>query len=94
MRVFDQERSELPEALLSMRRIFVVVGVLPLFINALMLVPAIYMMQVYDRVLNSRNEMTLLMITSSRSGFSRCSAPWSGCARDCWCGPACAWTSG
>lgn len=63
MRVFDQKRSELQEALLSMRRIFVVVGVFSFFINALMLVPSIYMMQVYDRVLNSRNEMTLLMIT-------------------------------
>ena len=42
MRVFDQERSELPEALLSMRRIFVVVGVFSFFINALRLVPAIY----------------------------------------------------
>ena len=48
---------------MSMRRIFVVVGVFSFFINGLMLVPAIYMMQVYDRVLNSRNEMTLLMIT-------------------------------
>ena len=63
MRVFDQKRSELQEALMSIRRIFVVVGVFSFFINALMLVPSIYMMQVYDRVLNSRNEMTLLMIT-------------------------------
>jgi ATP-binding cassette subfamily C exporter for protease/lipase len=63
MRAFDQKRSELQEALMSIRRIFVAVGVFSFFINALMLVPAIYMMQVYDRVLNSRNEMTLLMIT-------------------------------
>ena len=63
MRVVDQKRSELQEALLSMRRIFVVAGVFSFFINGLMLVPAIYMLQVYDRVLNSRNEMTLLMIT-------------------------------
>lgn len=46
-----------------MRRIFIVAGVFSFFINGLMLVPAIYMLQVYDRVLNSRNEMTLLMIT-------------------------------
>ncbi len=32
-------------------------------VNLLMLVPAIYMLQVYDRVLSSRNSMTLLMLT-------------------------------
>jgi ATP-binding cassette, subfamily C, bacterial exporter for protease/lipase len=63
MHLFDKKTSELQEVLLSMRRIFVVVGVFSFFINALMLVPSLYMMQVYDRVLNSRNEMTLLMIT-------------------------------
>jgi len=46
-----------------MRRIFIVAGVFSFFINALMLVPSLYMMQVYDRVLNSRNEMTLLMLS-------------------------------
>ena len=63
MRLFGEDGSELQGALLSMRRIFVVAGVFSFFINGLMLVPAIYMLQVYDRVLNSRNEMTLLMIT-------------------------------
>lgn len=32
-------------------------------INLLMLAPAIYMLQVYDRVLASANTMTLLMLT-------------------------------
>lgn len=63
MQLFGEVRSELHEALMSVRRIFFVTGVFSFFINALMLVPSIYMMQVYDRVLNSRNEMTLLMIT-------------------------------
>lgn len=63
MRLFAEDGSELQGALLSMRRIFIVAGVFSFFINGLMLVPAIYMLQVYDRVLNSRNEMTLLMIT-------------------------------
>lgn len=63
MRLFGEDGSELQGALLSMRRIFIVAGVFSFFINGLMLVPAIYMLQVYDRVLNSRNEMTLLMIT-------------------------------
>jgi ATP-binding cassette subfamily C exporter for protease/lipase len=32
-------------------------------INLLLLVPSIYMLEVYDRVLTSRNEMTLIMLT-------------------------------
>jgi ATP-binding cassette subfamily C exporter for protease/lipase len=32
-------------------------------INLLMLVPSLYMLQVYDRVLQSRNEITLVMLT-------------------------------
>ncbi len=63
MRLFPEKKSELDEALWSMRRIFLLAGVFSFFINALMLVPSLYMMQVYDRVLNSRNEMTLLMIS-------------------------------
>jgi len=39
------------------------VGVFSAIINLLMLVPSLYMLQVYDRVLASRNEMTLLMLT-------------------------------
>ncbi len=49
--------------LYSMRQIFLSAGIFTFFTNALLLVPSLYMMQVYDRVLNSRNEMTLLMIT-------------------------------
>lgn len=63
MRLFSEKQSELNDALRSMRHIFIIAAVFSFFINALMLVPSLYMMQVYDRVLNSRNEMTLLMIT-------------------------------
>ena len=38
-------------------------GVFSAIINLLMLVPSLYMLQVYDRVLASRNETTLLMLT-------------------------------
>lgn len=69
MRLFPEKRSELDDALWSMRRIFFIAGVFSFFINALMLVPSLYMMQVYDRVLNSRNEMTLLMITLMTLGL-------------------------
>jgi ATP-binding cassette subfamily C exporter for protease/lipase len=39
------------------------VGGFSFAINLLLLVPALYMLQVYDRVLSSRNEVTLLMLT-------------------------------
>src|SRR5574343_1499862 len=63
MRLLSEKRSELDEALVSMRQYFMTAGLFSFFINALMLVPSLYMMQVYDRVLNSRNMMTLLMIS-------------------------------
>ena len=56
-------QSELDGVLYAMRRIFIAAGLFSFFINALMLVPALYMMQIYDRVLASRNLLTLLMIT-------------------------------
>ena len=59
----------LEEALGALKRFFVTAGVFSFFINALMLVPAIYMLQVYDRVLVSRNETTLYMLTLIVIGF-------------------------
>ncbi|HGB5011682.1 TPA: type I secretion system permease/ATPase [Salmonella enterica subsp. diarizonae serovar 61:r:-] len=44
-------------------RVFWSIGIFTAFINLLMLVPSVYMLQVYDRVLPSRNEITLLMLT-------------------------------
>jgi hypothetical protein len=38
-------------------------GFFSLFINLLLLLPSIYMLQVYDRVLSSGSESTLLMLT-------------------------------
>lgn len=54
---------ELYQALWMLRRNFYAAGVFSFFINMLLLVPAIYMLQTYDRVLSSRNEMTLWMLT-------------------------------
>ncbi|WP_372720731.1 type I secretion system permease/ATPase [Immundisolibacter sp.] len=56
-------QSELAEALFSLRRLFVTTGGFSFIINMLLLVPAIYMLQIYDRVLSSRSESTLLMLT-------------------------------
>ena len=56
-------RGEFPEALWSFRRVFIAVGGFSLAINLLLLVPAVYMLQMYDRVLTSRNEATLVMLS-------------------------------
>ncbi|MEO5367388.1 MAG: ATP-binding cassette domain-containing protein [Magnetococcus sp. WYHC-3] len=45
------------------RRLALLVFFTSLFINLLMLVPSLYMLQVYDRVLVSRSEPTLVLIT-------------------------------
>lgn len=57
-------RTELAEVLYSFRRNFYIAGMFSMFINILGLVPSIYMLQVYDRVLQSRNITTLLMLTA------------------------------
>lgn len=54
---------ELYQALMLLRQNFYAAGVFSFFINMLMLVPTIYMLQMYDRVLSSRNETTLWMLT-------------------------------
>lgn len=42
---------------------FMQLGLFSFFINLIMLVPPLYMLQVYDRVMTSRSESTLLMLT-------------------------------
>jgi len=60
----QQEKvSELRTALLSCKSSFMSAGFFSLFINLLLLLPSIYMLQVYDRVLSSGSESTLLMLT-------------------------------
>jgi len=46
-----------------LRRYFVYAGVFSLAINVLLLAPALYMLQVFDRVLSSRSEETLAMLS-------------------------------
>lgn len=55
--------SELAQALHYCRDSFQSAAIFSLFINLLMLLPSIYMMQVYDRVLSSNSTSTLLMLT-------------------------------
>lgn len=56
-------KNEITDVLLSFKKAFRTLAIFSAIINMLMLVPSIYMLQVYDRVLQSRNEMTLLMLT-------------------------------
>ena len=56
-------RSEFTTALWSFRREFVMVGIFSMVANVLMLSPTLYMLQVYDRVMLSRSELTLLAVS-------------------------------
>jgi ATP-binding cassette subfamily C exporter for protease/lipase len=60
---FLNPNNEIGKTLLGFKSTFVTVGAFSAISNMLMLVPSIYMLQVYDRVLASRNEITLLMLT-------------------------------
>ncbi|MQW86402.1 type I secretion system permease/ATPase [Sinorhizobium saheli] len=51
------------QALATYRTIIVATMSFSIVINVLMFVSPLYMLQVYDRVLHSRNEMTLMMLT-------------------------------
>jgi ATP-binding cassette subfamily C exporter for protease/lipase len=65
----DQPRAgagrhrELWAALKAFRREFAVVGLLSAVANLLMLTPTLYMLQVYDRVMVSQNELTLTAVS-------------------------------
>ncbi|WP_412461874.1 type I secretion system permease/ATPase [Pseudomonas sp. SC11] len=56
-------------ALAEFKSTLISVGCFTALINVLMLVPSIYMLQVYDRVLTSQNPTTLWMLTLMVVGF-------------------------
>ncbi|MGE0744768.1 MAG: type I secretion system permease/ATPase [Rhodospirillales bacterium] len=58
-----KNKSEIRKALDASRGAFVITGVFSLFVNVLMLVSPLYMLQVYDRVLATRSESTLVYLT-------------------------------
>jgi len=57
------EIKELKNAIMESKKSFIVVGFFSFFVNLLMLVPPLYMLQLYDRVITSRSEDTLIMLT-------------------------------
>lgn len=62
-KVEARRRSELLETILLIRTEFIFVGALSALANLLMLTPTIYMLQVYDRVMVSGNELTLVAVS-------------------------------
>ncbi|NRP46002.1 MULTISPECIES: type I secretion system permease/ATPase [unclassified Marinobacterium] len=58
-----KKKTDLQLALKACRSSFISVGLFSLFINMLMLVPAFYMLQVYDRVVASGSIPTLVVLT-------------------------------
>jgi ATP-binding cassette subfamily C exporter for protease/lipase len=62
-------RNEIKNTLLKFKRVFYSIGIFTAVINILMLVPSIYMMEIYDRVLASRNSFTLLMLSVMAIGL-------------------------
>lgn len=57
------KRSELTSTLWGFRREFLIVGIFSMVANVLMLTPTLYMLQVYDRVLASQSELTLIAMS-------------------------------
>lgn len=57
------DKSELGKRLLIFKKEFIWIGVFSLIANVLMLTPTFYMLQIYDRVLHSRSELTLIVVT-------------------------------
>jgi ATP-binding cassette, subfamily C, bacterial len=60
----DRQSFKTPgEAFAGMRWLFWAIGIFSFFVNLLMLTGPLYMLQIYDRVLSSRSEETLLALT-------------------------------
>lgn len=57
------QKAELRAALLKSKSAFFFIGIFSMFINILALTAPLYMLQLYDRVVTSRSEDTLLMLT-------------------------------
>jgi ATP-binding cassette subfamily C protein EexD len=62
----NQRRAtgELRKAIFKAKTAFIMAGFFSMFINLLMLVPTLYMLQLYGRVVTSRSQETLIMLTA------------------------------
>ena len=59
------QRSELGQLVWQARKEFMWVGIFSCVYNLLMITPTLYMLQVFDRVMLSRSEVTLIALTST-----------------------------
>ena len=57
-------KEELGQVIILFRKELLVVGLLSLVVNILTLAPTFYMLQVYDRVMVSQNEITLITLSA------------------------------
>lgn len=55
--------NALTEVLLTFRKEFIVVGIFSAVVNLLMLTPTLYLLQVFDRVLNGQSTTTLFVVS-------------------------------
>lgn len=62
-------QNEILQTLYKFKKVFYSIGIFTAVINILMLVPSMYMMEVYDRVLASHNQYTLIMLTVMAAGL-------------------------
>ncbi len=69
MSFFKLPQGEFTRTLGQLSRVFRHIGLFSLAINVLLLAPSMYMLQTYDRVLTSRNEGTLVMLTVLLAGL-------------------------
>ena len=58
-----ETRSELRDAILELKPFFTKAALFSIFCTLLILAPTGYMLEVYDRVINSRSLSTLLLLT-------------------------------
>lgn len=59
----DLAQSPLKLVVTDFKKVFIYIGIFSFIINLLMLTPSVYMLQVYDRVMMSRSNETLVMLT-------------------------------
>ena len=62
MKAAADGRAEIRGTLAESRRLFAAIGLFSVFVNLLMLTGPLFMLQIYDRVLTSRSEATLLAL--------------------------------
>ncbi|NJL73452.1 MAG: hypothetical protein HC888_18965 [Candidatus Competibacteraceae bacterium] len=86
-------RKELRDALARCRDAFVGVGVFSALINLLALTSAIYMLQVYDRVIPAHSVATLIGLTVLMLILYAPTASWTSSACACLAASVCASTA-